>query len=254
MLLSGLGSAAAGEKLLIAAAADLRFALDEIAVQFRELHPNVQTEVVYGSSGKMTTQILNGAPYDLFFAADVAFPQKLQAAGFAATEPAVYALGRIVLWSRRMDAATLRLEDLADPRFRRIAIAQPAHAPYGQRAKEALIAAGVWEPIQSKLVFGENIAHTAQMVESEAADVGIIALSLALFPTMARHGYALIDDASHAPLTQGFVVTRHGQDNEAAHAFARHMETPQAREVMERFGFVLPGQDPAGIPDAPCSP
>lgn len=250
LLLPGTVSGAE-DRLLIAAASDLRFALDEIGKHFHEQNPDVQVDIVYGSSGKMTTQILNGAPYDIFFSADIDFPRQLQKAGFTATEPAVYALGRIVIWSRRLNASAFTLQDLADPLIRRIAIAQPTHAPYGQRAREALIAAGVWDAVQPKLVFGENIAHAAQMVESEAADAGIIALSLALFPAMAERGYALIDDALHQPLTQGFVIARHGKDNEAAHAFARHMQTAEAREVMERFGFVLPEKLSPALQDAP---
>ncbi|WLD57832.1 molybdate ABC transporter substrate-binding protein [Salinispirillum sp. LH 10-3-1] len=224
----------------IAAASDLRYALDDIIALYRAAHPNADIEVVYGSSGRMSTQILNGAPYDIFFSADIAFPERLHAAGMTATEPAVYALGRIVLWSNTLDAASLTLEDLSSDSIRRIAIAQPAHAPYGLRAQEALQATGVWEAVQSKLVFGENIAHAAQMTESGAAQVGIIALSLAKFPTLAEHGYHLIDEALHNPLTQGYVVTRRGGSKPEALAFADFMTTPEAHEVMLRYGFVLP--------------
>ncbi len=228
---------------MIAAAADLRYALDEITALYRGQWPDAGIEVIYGSSGKMTTQIMNGAPYDIFFSADIAFPERLHREGFAPTEPRVYAIGRIVIWSKRHDASTMTLHDLMPPKIRRIAIAQPTHAPYGQRAQEALMAAGLWEDIQPKLVFGENIAHAAQMAESEAADAGIIALSLALFPALARHGYHLIDDALHEPLIQGYVVTRHGQDNAMAHDFARYMMEDDARAIMEKYGFVLPGRE-----------
>jgi molybdate transport system substrate-binding protein len=232
------------EKFTIAAASDLRFALDEIAEIYREQHPDHGFEIIYGSSGKMTTQIMNGAPYDVFFSADIAFPERLQAAGFAATDPEVYAIGRIVIWSNTLDASELRLEDLStDPRIRRIAIAQPSHAPYGLRAQEAMESAGVWEAVQRRLVFGENIAHTAQMVESGAANVGIIALSLARFPAMAKHPYHLIDARLHKPLTQAYIVTRRAENNEAARTFARHMATDEAHEIMERYGFVMPDRD-----------
>jgi molybdate transport system substrate-binding protein len=236
------GSASAqAARFTIAAASDLRFALGEIIELYRERHPDHHVEVIYGSSGKMTTQIVHGAPYDLFFSADIAFPMRLHAAGLTVTEPAVYAIGRIVIWSNTIDASALRLEDLvSDPRIRRVAIAQPAHAPYGQRAKEAMQAVGIWEHVRDKLVYGENIAHAAQMVESGAANVGIIALSLARFPTLAQHPYQLIDDALHQPLTQGYVVTRHGRDKPPVLRFARFMETDQAHAVMERYGFVLP--------------
>lgn len=234
-------AAAQTERFTIAAASDLRYALDDIADLYREQHPEQRFDIIYGSSGKMTTQIMNGAPYDLFFSADIAFPERLQQAGLTATEPAVYAIGRIVLWSNTLDTSTLSLEDLAThPRIRRIAIAQPAHAPYGLRAQEALQAVGVWDAVQSRLVFGENIAQTAQMVESGAATIGIIALSLARFPTLAEHPYFLIDETLHNPLTQGYVVTQRGRQNPAVMQFAEFMQTPAALAVMERYGFVIP--------------
>lgn len=236
------GTVASADNLTIAAASDLRFALDEVVEIFEANHPGHNINVIYGSSGRMTAQIINGAPYDIFFSADISFPQRLQAEGMTATEPAVYAVGRIVLWSSRLDAASMTLQDLAtNDNIRRIAIAQPTHAPYGQRAQEAMEAAGVWEQIQGKLVFGENIAHAAQMTESGAADIGIIALSLALFPSMLEHGYALISDTMHNPLTQGFVVTRRGGENALAMQFAEFMSTNDAHEIMKNYGFVMPG-------------
>ncbi len=232
------------DRFTVAAASDLRFALDEIAEIYRHQHPDHEFSIVYGSSGKMTTQIINGAPYDVFFSADIAFPERLREAGFTATEPDVYAIGRIVIWSNTLDASELRLEDLpADRRIRRIAIAQPSHAPYGLRAQEAMESAGIWDAVQPRLVFGENIAHAAQMVESGAANVGIIALSLAKFPSLARHPFHLIDDQLHNPLTQAYVVTRRAGNNEAAKTFARFMETEKAYEIMERYGFVIPARE-----------
>ena len=233
-------AASSAESFRIAAASDLRFALEDILALYRENQPDHRPEVVYGSSGRMTTQIANGAPYDIFFSADIQFPKRLQELGETATEPAVYALGRIVLWSTQHDASALELQDLTDPDIRRIAIAQPTHAPYGMRAREALEAAGVWEAVQSKLVFGENIAHAAQMAESGAADIGIIALSLALFPSMNEYPWHLIDDSLHEPLTQGYVVTRHGRNNTAAQDFATFMQSPEARKIMQTYGFELP--------------
>ena len=235
------------EKFTIAAASDLRFALDDIAEIYRHQHADHDFNIIYGSSGKMTTQIMNGAPYDVFFAADIAFPERLQEAGFTATEPEVYAIGRIVIWSNTLDASELRLEDLpTDPRIRRIAIAQPSHAPYGLRAQEAMESVGVWGAVQPRLVFGENIAHAAQMVESGAANVGIIALSLVRFPSLAKHPFHLVDDGLHNPLTQAFVVTRRAGNNEAAQTFARFMETDEAHEIMQRYGFVMPAREGEG--------
>jgi molybdate transport system substrate-binding protein len=240
VLLAVLSFSVHAEKITIAAASDLRFALDEAIVLYRQSHPDHQIEVIYGSSGKMTTQIIHGAPYDIFFSADIAFPEKLKAQGLTATEPAVYAIGRIVIWSTTVDASSVTLEDLASDAFRRVAIAQPTHAPYGMRAREAMQAVGVWEQVQDKLVYGENIAHAAQMIESGAAEVGIIALSLARFPSMAKHPHHLIDDALHEPLTQGYIVTRRGEGRPAVMNFAKFVETDAAHEIMERYGFVMP--------------
>ena len=228
------------EDFTIAAASDLRYALDEIIAAFVDEYPAHKPTVIYGSSGQFHTQISNGAPYDLYFSADIVYPQMLHEAGLAVNEPEVYALGRIVLWSAVRDASALQLSDLASNNIRRIAIAQPDHAPYGQRAKEALQAAGVWETIQNKLVFGENIAHAAQMAESGAADIGIVALSLALFPGMATQGYHLIDADMHQPLTQAWVITHYGKDNPAAMEFANYMDDDRAHTIMQRYGFVMP--------------
>lgn len=239
VLLLSASSLHASERMRIAAAADLRFALDEIIAVYRQAHADANIEVIYGSSGQMTTQIINGAPYDIFFSADIAYPEKLKQQGATATDPVVYAIGRLVIWSNTIDAANLTLEDLTSDAIRRIAIAQPSHAPYGLRAREALQSAGVWEAVEGKLVFGENIAHAAQMTQAGAAQVGIIALSLAKFPELAKHGHHLIDNALHNPLTQGYVVTKRGGNKPQAHAFADFMASAAAHDIMSRYGFVM---------------
>lgn len=232
---------AQAQKFTIAAASDLRYTLEEVSALYREQNPGARFDVVYGSSGRMTTQIINGAPFDLFFSADIAFAQLLYTEGLTLAEPQAYAVGRLVLWSRVLDASQLNLEDLAtDPRIGRIAIAQPLHAPYGRRAQEAMQATGVWEQVQAKLVFGENIAHAAQMTASGAADVGLIALSLATFPELASSPYALIEDSLHQPLTQAYVITARAEDNPAVHAFAHFMRSEAALNLMRSFGFQIP--------------
>ena len=236
-------AAHAGEKITIAAASDLKFALDEIVVLFNRAHPSDQVGVIFGSSGKFQTQIRQGAPFDMYFSADIAYPRKLKEEGFAASEVQPYALGRIVLWSPVFDVGKLTLAGLADPAIRKIAIANPKHAPYGKRAEEALRAAGVWEQVETKLVYGENVAQTAQFVQSGNVQVGIIALSLALNPALAkRGGHALISDNLHQPLEQGFIITRRAAANTLAQAFASFMSGNEARAIMSRYGFVLPGK------------
>jgi len=233
------GPAWANNKLTIAAASDLRYALDDLVAEFRQRAPDATIDVIYGSSGKMTSQIMHGAPYDLFFSADIRYPQKLFEAGLTTSEPVPYARGRIVLWSTKLDASELSLEDLPELDLQRIAIAQPSHAPYGARAKEALISAGVWDAVKPKLVYGENIAHTAQMVQSGAADIGVIALSLALFPELANNGHFLIDEDRHQPLIQGYVTTERAADHALAQRLRDYLQTEQAHAILEQYGFTL---------------
>lgn len=233
--------ALAGDRITVAAAADLKFALEEIIVAFRQANPGEQIETVYGSSGKFHTQIRQGAPFDLFFSADIEYPRLLAKEGLSASAPKPYALGRIVLWSNSRDAGKLSLADLADPAIRKIAIANPKHAPYGRRAEEALRAAGVWDKVESRLVMGENIAQTAQYVQTGNADVGLIALSLALSKELAaRGGYALVPDSLHRPLEQGFIITKRAAGNPLAKQFADYIGSAEARRIMARWGFTLP--------------
>jgi len=236
-------TAHAGEKITIAAAADLKFALGEIVVLFEKAHPADRVETIYGSSGKFQMQIRQGAPFDLYFSADIAYPRALKEEGFAGSEVQPYAVGRIVLWSTSRDTARMTLADLANPTIRKIAIANPKHAPYGKRAEEALKASGVWEKVEARLVYGENVAQAAQFVQTGNAQAGIIALSLALSPELAKQGgYALISDKLHQPLEQGFIITKRAADNSLAQAFARFMAGQEVRAIMTRYGFVLPGE------------
>ena len=241
-----LAQSAQAEKLTIAAAADLKFAMDEIVATFTKSNPGDALNVIYGSSGKFHTQIQQGAPYDMYFSADIAFPRELAKAGLAASEVKPYAMGRIVLWSSTQDASKMTLDSLTDPKVVRIAIANPKHAPYGKRAEEALRAAGVWEKVEPKLVYGENIAHAAQFVQTGNAQVGIIALALAVNPELASKGrYWLVPDILHNPLEQAFIITRRAAGNALATRFADYMGSTTARTVMTRFGFVLPGDTPS---------
>lgn len=238
-----LAPVSAAEKLTIAAASDLKFAMDEIVASFKAAHPRDEIGVIYGSSGKFQAQIQQGAPIDIFFSADVAFAKSLRAEGLAVSEPTLYAIGRIVLWSATRDASKMSLKDLDDPKLRKIAIANPAHAPYGKRAEEALRSVGLWEKLQDKLVIGENVAQTAQFAQSGAADIGVIALSLAINPELAgKGGYALIPDVLHSPLEQAYVITRQGGEKALSKVFARYMTSTDARRIMIRYGFALPGE------------
>lgn len=236
-------TAHAGGKITIAAASDLKFALDEIVMVFSKVNPEDRVEIIYGSSGRFQTQIRQGAPFDMYFSADISYPRALMAEGYSGSEVHPYGVGRIVLWSPSRDAGKMTLTDLDGRDIRKIAIANPRHAPYGKRAEEALRAAGMWEKVEARLVYGENIAQTAQFLQTGSADIGIIALSLALNPVLARRGaYALIPDKLHQPLEQGFIITRRAAANQLAQTFARFMDGQEARAVMTSYGFVLPGK------------
>ena len=228
-------------QIRVAAAADLRFAMDEIVSLFEKSNPGDTVEVSYGSSGKFYAQIRNGAPFDLFFSADIELPKKLVDEGLAAPEVVPYALGRIVVWRPDRDKPPLALTELALPEIRRIAIANPKHAPYGMRAVEALKAAEVWNNVESRLVYGENIAQTAQFVQTGNADAGIIALSLALAPAFVGSGsHTLIPADLHQPLRQGFVILKRGEDKVQTRNFAAFFATGTVRKIMTRYGFSLP--------------
>ncbi len=232
---------AIAENITIVAASSIKFAMADIVSKFNAEHHNDEVKAIYGSSGKFTAQIQNGAPFDMFFAADVNFPQTLKKEGQTSADPVVYAIGRLVIWSSTTDATKLTLKKLSESALRKVAIANPEHAPYGMRAKEAMKSAGVWEKIQGKLVFGENVEHTAQMVSTGAADAGIIPLSLVLNPAMVKQGgYSLIDVGLHEPLAQAFVITKRAKDSALARRFAAYFQTPESRKIMESYGFALP--------------
>lgn len=204
----GLGTLPAQAESLLIAAADLKYAMTEVVKGFAASRPDDRIEVIYGSSGKFLTQLVNGAPFDIYFSADIGYPRQLEQQGLAAGTTRPYAVGRIVLWSLSAELAQTPLPELPAAAIRKFAIANPQHAPYGLRAQEALQHAGVWAAMQPKLVLGENIAHTAQFIDSGAAEAGIVALSLVLSPKMKdKGGWTLIPADGHEPLLQGFVIT-----------------------------------------------
>lgn len=240
VFLAAVGVARA-ERVLIAAAADLKWAMDEVIASHRQAHPADAIAVTYGSSGKFLTQVRQGAPFDLYFSADTAYPEALVREGLVPGPVQRYARGRLVLWSQSVPAAALNWQALVSPAVRRVAIANPAHAPYGQRAREALMAAGVWAQVEPKLVLGENIAQAAQFVQTGNAEAGLVALSLVSGPRRPQQGHVvLVPQALHSPLDQGFVLTRKGAANPAARRFAEYVQSPAARAILASYGFELP--------------
>ncbi len=229
---------------VIAAASDLNFALTEIAARFeRETGQHVET--VFGSSGTLTRQIQDGAPFELFLSADEAFVDTLAAAGLTRGRGTLYGVGRIVLFAPTgspLDpaqglAGLARLVERGG--VSRFAIANPAHAPYGRAAEAALKTQGLWTALQPSLVLGENVSQAAQFATTGNAVGGIIAYSLALAPNLQGRGrYALIPADVHAPLRQRMVLTTRA--GPVATRFYDYMQTPAARAILERFGFGLP--------------
>ncbi len=229
------------EPVRIAVAASLRAPMEEIVRGYAQKGPGTRIEAIYGSSGQFRSQIENGAPFDLFFAADMDFPRALKEKGFAASDVVVYARGRLALWSRTVDASNVSIRDLPQGRFRRIALANPRHAPYGMRAVESLRASGVYELVEKRLVYGENVSHALQMAESGAADVGFVALSLVIAGAKnSGASYGLVDEKLHLPLEHGYIITKRGGGRPEVLAFDAYVGGPESRAVLLRHGFSLP--------------
>lgn len=246
VLAAGAAPARAEDTPAIAAASDLQFALPEVAAAF-EAKTGREVRLSFGSSGNFFRQIRQGAPFQMFLSADEAFVQRLADAGRTADEGTLYAVGRIVLIVPHGSplAADGTLNDLAaalkDGRLKKFAIANPEHAPYGRAAEQALRNAGLWDEIESRLVHGENVSQAAQFALSGNTDGGIVAYSLALSPEVrARGTFAPIPEAAHQPLRQRMVLLDRG--NETARIFYAFMQEEEARAIMRRYGFVLPGE------------
>ena len=225
----------------VAAASDLRFALDELIADYVAVAPGAVIEPTYGSSGVFYSQLQNRAPFDLYLSADIDYPRRLVAEGLADAESEfAYAVGRIVLWTPKESAADVSrgVDLLRDDAVRRIAIANPEHAPYGRAAVAALRSLGVYEEVEDKLIRGENVAQTLQFVESGAADIGIVALSLALAPTVRDRGsWRELPLDAYPALEQGGVILDWARDPEAARRFRAYLLSEEARVTLERYGF-----------------
>ena len=240
MLPPGVRAQPAPPALTVFAAADLQMAFGEIKPLF-EKAAGTRVTLVLGSTGNLAKQIEHGAPADVFFSANEGFVDDLRAAGAIIPQTrALYAQGRLVLAAPRKSAVAVHeLADLLKPGVRRIAIANPAHAPYGRAAQEALEGAGLWERVKAKLVYGENIRHTLQFVETGAVETGIVALSVADVPGIV---HVPIDTRLHAPLNQVAAVVRRSARPELGAAFIQFVNGPEGRPIMKRYGFLLPGE------------
>jgi len=240
---------APSRQITVAAAADLTFVFKDVAPRF-EKDTGISVNLSFGSSGNFFSQIQNGAPYDLFFSADVRYPRELESAGL--TEPGTlhsYARGKIVLWTPKASGLDVNrgLNVLLDPGVHKVAIANPEHAPYGRAAVAALQHDGLYDRVRDKLVLGENISQTAEFVLSGSADAGVVALSLALSPTMKDRGkYFEIPESDYPAIDQAAVILKSSPNKDAARRFLEFLRKPETAELMRRYGFAVPEAKAAG--------
>ena len=237
------GNLSKAQEITVAAAADLQFVMQDVAARFQK-ETGKTVKLIYGSSGNFYQQLQNGAPFDMFFSANLDYPKKLEAAGLI--EPGTfypYAVGKIVVWVPRDSKLdiTSGLQSLLSPAIRKIAIANPEHAPYGQAAVSALKKENIYDQVAGKFVLGENISQTATFVVSGSADVGIVALSLALSPNMKDKGrYREIPASSYPPIEQACVILKGSKQKDSARAFLNFIKTPAVAGLLRKYGFAVP--------------
>lgn len=237
------GRLCAAQEITVAAAADLQFAMQEVGTRFQQ-ESGKTVKLIYGSSGNFAQQLLNGAPFDMFFSANLDYPKQLETAGLA--EPGTfyeYALGKIVVWVPNDSKLDLNvgLKALLDPSIKKIAIANPQHAPYGKAAVAALQKESIYDQVKDKFVLGENIAQTASFVASGSADVGMLALSLALSPNMKDKGrYAEVPASDYPAIEQACVIMRASKNKDVARQFEKFIQSPPIKELFKKYGFAIP--------------
>jgi molybdate transport system substrate-binding protein len=238
-----LGEFGAAQSITVAAAADLQFAMQDIAAGFQK-QTGKQIKLIYGSSGNFFQQIQNGAPFDMFFSANLDYPKQLESSGLAAPGSYYqYAKGKIVVWVPNDSKVNISsgLKSFLDPAVKKIAVANPQHAPYGQAAVAAMQSEGIYDKVKDKIVTGENISQTASYVVSGAADAGVIALSLALSPNMKGKGrYFEIPAAEYPPINQACIILNSSKDKETANQFLSYLKTKVVAETLQRYGFDMP--------------
>ena len=243
---AGLAQEKRADEITVSAASDLSIALKEIGDSY-EKKTSVKVNFSFGASGTLTQQIQNGAPFDLFFSADMDYPRQLIAAGEADGATLYqYAVGRLVLWvpaDSPLDVEHKGMSVLLDPSVKKIAIANPQHAPYGRAAVAALRHEGVYDRVAERLVLGENVSQAAQFVESGNAQAGFVALAHAVAPGMRGKGkYWEVPAGDYPPLTQGVVVLSHSQQKKEAAQFLEYIKTKESADLFQKYGFTLPGK------------
>ncbi len=232
--------------LLVATASSMKLVFEELARDFQRHHPGIKVKLSSGSSGNFFSQIKHGAPFDIFFSADMGYPHRLSEEGQSWDENQAipYAVGHIVLWSpkeKKFDIQKEKSKLLLSKKISKIAIANPKHAPYGRAAVEWLTKAGIYSQVKSRLVLGENISQAAQFAHTGAAQAGVLALSLALDPKMVATGnFWEIPEDQHSPIEQGFLILKNTKNPKAAQSFVDFVVSPAGGRVLRKYGFALP--------------
>jgi molybdenum ABC transporter, periplasmic molybdate-binding protein len=225
---------ASAQKVRIAAAANLRYVLEEIKKQYERERPRTKVEITFGASGTLTQQILNGAAYDFFMAADKDFPQKLKEKGATVGPIRTYAFGKLVMWSSETDLSK-GLNAVLSPDVKKVAIANPVGAPYGEAAVDVLKKHGLYDKVVGKIVWGENISQAAQFAFTGNAEIGFIALSLAKAPDMKGKGKYYV--VSCPPIEQACVLIKGWERNGEAARFMKYVLSPKCNPLWEEYGY-----------------
>jgi molybdate transport system substrate-binding protein len=232
--------------LKVAAAADLQFAFKDLRTEFTKQHPDIEVQVTYGSSGNFFAQLANQAPFDVFFSADRDYPRRLIDGGHAVKESEfVYAVGHLAVWVPKaspLDVESRGAAALTDAAVKKLALANPRFAPYGRAAEAALKHLGVFEQVRDRIVLGDNIAQAAQLVESGAADAGVLSLSLTLAPPLRDKGrFWRVPADAHPLIEQAAVILAHAKERTAAEALCAFVRGEAGRAILKRHGFTVPG-------------
>lgn len=228
---------AQAQTVKIAAAANLRFVFDEIKASYMSANPKVTVDVNFGSSGALLQQILNGAEFDVFMAADNSFPVKLKDQGAASGEIKTYAMGKLILWSNTIDLSK-GLEMLTDPSVKRIAIAKPELAPYGDRAIEVLKSLDLYDKVKDKIIYADNISQAAQFAQTGNAEVAFLAMSLTLTPEMKGSVY-VIDPKLYKPIEQAMVLVKSWKVNPEVAKFMKFVLSDSCKPIFEKNGYIV---------------
>jgi len=238
LLLTLSGISMQAQTVKVAAAANLRFVFEEIKDNYMKLNPKAEIVANFGSTGALYQQIVNGADFNVFMAADDVVPAKLKSQGLVSGEVKTYAFGKLVLWSNTIDVSK-GLELLTDPSVKRIAIAKPDLAPYGDRAIECLNSTGLFEKVKDKIVYADNISQTAQFAQTGNAEVGFLAYSLTLTPEM-KGSVFLIDPKNYKPVAQAMAVVKGWKASPEAVKFMKYVLSPECKPIFEKFGYIVP--------------